>query len=249
MKEETKEKATVVVRKTTQSLTEEEKYKILEMYMSGCDIDEICKDVARDKGNVTKFINHTITSLNTVKETRELVTTTNIPKPTTSASSSQFITPQFLSLIESNGEMYAYYFAQTGDNHFALHQSGLDVGIYKGMSKKTKDYISRVRGQFLRDIPHLRKIIQREQDRRINEYNLEKPQVQMELVNQIEELKELSITDPKYRPQLLKAIELLGKTIGAFQENIHVEETDAKTGLDILMAKVKGEVSTYGKAE
>jgi hypothetical protein len=71
----------------------------------------------------------------------------------------------------------------------------------------------------------------------------------MELVNQIEELKELSVNDTKHRVNLLKAIEMLGRTIGSFTDRVEVEETDAKSGLEILMAKVKGEIYEQAKEE
>ena len=56
------------------------------------------------------------------------------------------------------------------------------------MKVSTKDYVYRIRGQFIRDIAGVKAIIKAEQDRRIAEYNCEKPQVQMEIVRQIEEL-------------------------------------------------------------
>jgi hypothetical protein len=65
----------------------------------------------------------------------------------------------------------------------------------------------------------------------------------MELVGQIEQLKEVVSYEPRQRTNLLKAIELLGRTIGAFVDRLEVEEVDAKSGLQILMERAKKEAS------
>ena len=53
--------------------------------------------------------------------------------------------------------------------------------------------------------------------------------------------------EPRQRGNLLKSLEMLGRTIGSFTDRVEVEETDAKSGLDILMEKIKDEegVATY----
>jgi len=78
---------------------------------------------------------------------------------------------------------------------------------------------------------------------------VEKPVIQHELIHQVEELKEVVKHEPRQRSNLLKAIEMLGRTIGSFTDRVEVEETDAKSGLDILMDKIKEEegVTVYGE--
>lgn len=245
------ESTTVIVRKPKEELTDAERFNILQKYSEGVPVTEIAASVSRDKHEVSRFIQKTLSNMTAIKETNLLANTTCTSEilRMQGKAPAKFITTTFLSLIEDNAEVYAYYYAQTGDNQFALIQSGLDVGIANNVKKVTKDYIYRIRGQFLRDIPLVRDIIRTEQDRRISEYNIEKPQVQMELVNQIEELKELAANDPKHRTNLLKSIEMLGRTIGAFTDRVEVEETDAKTGLDILMQRVKGEIYEHPSSE
>lgn len=242
--ETTQTQPTVLVRKAKEPLTDSDRFTILQKYSEGVPVTTIASHFGRDKEEISRFIQLTLSNMTAVRETNMLANTrcTKDIMRMQGKAPAKFITTAFLSLVEDNAEVYAYYYAQTGDNRFALIQSGLDVGVAQNMKKITKDYIYRIRGQFLRDIPLVRDIIQREQDRRIQEYNVEKPQVQMELVNQIEELKELAADDPKHRTNLLKSIEMLGRTIGAFTDRVEVEETDAKSGLEILMAKVKGEI-------
>ena len=239
----TKDKPRTIIRKKVIPLTDAEKYKVLKDYSLGIPIAEIAKELGRDKKALSKFIQGTLKDMNTIRETNVLVNTSCSAeiKRAIGKNPTKFLTPSFLSLAERNAEAYAYYFAQTGDNKFAIIQSGLDIGISKNVAKVTKDYVYRIRGQFLRDIPIVSKLIRDDQDRRIQEYHIEKPLVQMELMHQIEELKEIVVNEPRQRNNLLKAIELLGRSLGAFTDNIKYEETDAKTGLEILMERAKGE--------
>ncbi len=228
---------------TRKQLTDAEKYKILKDYSIGIPEAEIAKSLGRERGSLRTFIQDTLKDMNTIRETNNMVNSSCSAelKKQIGKNPTKFLTPAFISLAEKNAEAYAYYFAQTGDNKFALIQTGLDIGISKNVAKTTKDYVYRIRGQFLRDIPIVIQMIREDQDRRIKEYRVEKPQVQMELVRQIEELKEIVVNEPRQRNNLLKAIELLGRSLGAFTDNIKYEETDATTGLEILMEKAKKE--------
>ena len=234
----------VIVRKRKKDLTDQERYQIILKYSEGVPIKEIAESVSRDKREITKFISKTLNGMTAIKETNALQQDVHLGASLQfhGKNPSKFITTSFLKEIDTKAEIYAYYFAQTGDSKFSLIQSGLDMGIPQGMRKRTKDYVYKIRGQFLRDIPQVKDIIRVEHDKRIREYHIEKPQIQMELVSQIEELKEVVKDDPRQRVNLLKAVEMLGRTIGSFTDRVEVEETDAKSGLEILMAKAKGEV-------
>lgn len=224
-------------------LTDAEKYKVLKDYSTGIPEAEIAKSLGREKGSLSSLIQGTLKDMNTIRETNLMVNSScsaDIARMI-GKNPTKFLTPSFLNLAEKNAEAYAYYFAQTGDNKFALIQSGLDIGISKNVAKITKDYVYRIRGQFIRDIPVVARMIREDQDRRIKEYHIEKPLVQMELVHQIEELKEIVVDTPTQRSNLLKAIELLGRSLGAFTDNIKYEETDATKGLEILMQRATKE--------
>lgn len=233
--------SSVVVRKP---LSDSEKYQILLQYSQGIPVSTIASAVSRDTRDIQTLIDTTITSLASVKETNDLlkVQCTADFQKIQGTTPTKFLSSDFLRLAVERAEIYAYYYAQTGDNKFSLEQSQLDQGINNRVPKLTRDYILRVRGQYLRDIPQVKHYIKDIQDRRIQEYRLEKPQIQMELVNQIEELKEVSAKDVKQRGNLLKAIEMLGRTIGCFTDRVEVEETDAKSGLSIILEKARKEV-------
>ncbi len=227
------------------SLTDATKFQILSDYAKGIPVAEIARELGRSKTETSKFIQGTLKGMNTIRETNNMALglCSSELKLQVGANPTKFLTSNFLALVETQAEVYAYYYAQTGDNKFALVQSGLDTGIARNVKKQTKDYVYRIRGQFLRDIPLVSKLIRDDQDRRIREYHIEKPQVQMELVTQIEQLKEIVVDDPRQRSNLLKAIEMLGRSLGAFTDRVEYEESDAKTGLQILMERAKGEVT------
>ncbi len=231
----------VVVRKP---LSDEDKFRILTQYSQGIPVQTIASSFNRDKADVQNLIDTMAISLSSVKETNDLlkVQCTADFQRIQGTTPTRFLSSDFLHKAVESAEIYAYYYAQTGDNKFSLEQAQLDQGINNRVTKLTKDYILRVRGQYLRDIPQVKRYIKEVQDRRIKEYHLEKPQIQMELVNQIEELKEVCTKDVRQRSNLLKAIEMLGKTIGAFTERIEVEEVDAKSGLQLILEKAKREV-------
>ena len=81
-------------------------------------------------------------------------------------------------------------------------------------------------------------------EKKIENVIVSKGLVQSELVDQVTQLKEITSNDGttiQQRSQLLKAIELLGKSVGAFSENIKVETVDPGQALDKLidMAKIE----------
>jgi hypothetical protein len=227
------------------SLSSEDKYKILSSYAEGVPVETIAASVSRDTAYTSDFIRKTLKAMNTIKETNDMVRLSKSPSirmKQLGSTPTKFLTSTFISKAEDTAEIYAYYFVQTGDNKFALEQAGLDMGIAKHLPKGTKNYVYKVRGQFLRNMPGIATFIKEAQDQKLLEMDVSKPQVQSELIQQIAELKILSVDDPRYRKDLLKAIELLGKTVIAFTDSVHVEEASAKTGLEIRMEKAKGEV-------
>ena len=234
--------------KLREGLTDAEKFSCLDQYGKGVPITDIAKAVSRDKDMIRKFIQKQLKEMNTVRETNDMAkgVPSNVLRQMGSAPT-KFLTKAFMDKLIDTAEVYAYHFAATGDNEFAIKQSGLDVGIAKNVALGTKRYAYRVRGQFIRNQPMVSQYIKREQEIRLQEYNVEKAHIQHELIHQVEELKELVKYEPRQRGNLLKSLEMLGRTIGSFTDRVEVEETDAKSGLDILMEKIKDEegVATY----
>jgi hypothetical protein len=236
--------------KPKKTLTDSEKFKIVAQYSEGISVLKLSNSFGVPQDTIRSLIDPLSSSLASVQETNKLIAGTkgrsflplNIPK-------SKFINQPFLDRIEEGASIYAYYFANSGDNKFALESAGMHVGVPANATKMTKEYVWRVRGQYLREIPEVKRIIQEEHNKKIAEFQIDKPHVQLELVAQIEELKNVVAYDPRQRSNLLKAIEMLGRSIGAFTDRVEVEEVDAKSGLQLLMEKARSESKQIGSGE
>lgn len=226
--------------KTLSSLSAEEKLRVIEAYAAGVDVSQVAKELEVPEKECHKYIQSTLKNMLIVRETNELIRNQHQERHPTSIN--RLLSADFLSRVDDAMESYAYYFAETSDNQFALAQSGLDKGIPRTLSKEARMNVLKVRGQYLRSIPAVASYIKERQEQRIKELGIDKSFVQRELVEQIEQLKVIAQEDSKQRTNLLRSIELLGRSIGAFQDSIRVEEGNAKTGLDLIMEKVKGEI-------
>jgi hypothetical protein len=140
--------------------------------------------------------------------------------------------------------MYCYIFSNTGSNDMALKESQLDECL-KEKSPIRKRYL----GMFLREKPNLKLFIQALQKEKLANLDTSKERVQGELITQIEQLKELTAmgggltgTD---RSNLLRAIEMLGKSIGAFVDKVELKEVKAADALDKLIEMAKDANGDY----
>ena len=141
--------------------------------------------------------------------------------------------------------MYCYLFVNTGSNEIAMRESQLD----ECLDDKTPIRVSYL-GMFLRQKPNLKLYIQTLQQAKIDEVKASKEIVQRELILQIEQVKEIvsrgtgTVGD---RSNLIRLIELLGKSVGAFVDKIEVTEVKAADALDTLLDMAKKSVKDGGE--
>lgn len=218
------------------------RYDILRRYRQGESIVSIANLKNLKLETLKIFIANEIRNLTTIQEVNKL---TNEERGliTTVRNPIGLINEKFLENVDDAKEVYAFYYAMTGSNEHSLKEAGLDKWLPTTIDARTKRYSLSVRGKFIRDLPGIQEYINEVRDKRLKDLDLGKPFIQSELVEQIEQLKEISGDDPKYRSNLLKAIELLGRTMEAFSDKITIEEADPRSGLEILMAKAKSEIN------
>lgn len=224
------------------SLDDSQRYDILRRYKLGETAATISADMGLNPDSTKEFIANEIKGLSTIQETNKLISCAE-GLPVTPINPTTLMNDKFLEDVDDKKEVYAYYYAMTGSNTHALKESGLDKYLPRGIAAKTKGYTLGIRGKYLRDLPGMQKYINDIRDMRVRDLDLSKSFIQSELVEQLEQLKELASDDPKYRSYLLKTIELLGKTMAAFSDTLIVEEATPKTGLEILMARAKAEAA------
>lgn len=242
---------------TPKSISDKRKWMILDDYMSGLKVKDLAEKYNMYFVTMEKFLTITIKKLNMVRETNALVNAQKIEKALSvrgvksvkvSYNDPKLINEKFLELLSDpeSAELnevektYCVMFAQTGNNKKAILAAGLDVAINTtDRIQSTVDHVIMLRGYYLRNRPLVASAINTLQEYNMKALNVDKDFVQLNLVQNIEELREEVVDSPKARSHLLKSIELLGKTIGAFQENIRVEQIDPADGLRTLIEMTK----------
>lgn len=136
------------------------------------------------------------------------------------------LTPQEIS--------FSFLYSATGSLFQALKESGFKDCLQDGCN--TSAYLQ-ILGTFLLSKPNIKDFLQKLENDKTLLSDFSKKEVQGELVNQIYQLKEeLAINPTKNtRGHMLKAIELLGRTIGAYQDKIQIEEVNPGDALDKLI--------------
>lgn len=241
---------TIVRRKNPKSLyksftelTDGDRYSMLREYREGISVTNIADSRNLDIQLVKDFFSLEIKHLNTIQETNKLMISQDHLNTTPVRNPTKLLNDDFLNKVDDIKDAYAYWYAMTGSNEFALKECGVDGGFASHVKARTKRYTLSVRGKYLRGLPGVMDYINEVRDSKLADMELGKSYVQSELVEQIEQLKEIAADDPRYRTAINKNIELLGRTVGAFTDNIKIEEVNAKNGLDILMKKAKAQAN------
>lgn len=232
---------TVKKRKHIDNLSPAEKYRILELYKEGISYTQIGSELGVTKSTCKQFIHTELRNLNNIHETNSLITTQLNVSP---RYDTKELHKDIQDLLEDGaGNIYAYYFAHTGDNLLSLKESKLDLGIVKPKGNVTTSVTAayRLRGMYLREIAQIKQEIERIREEKFRDNPVTKPYVQSLLIEQIEELKELAVDNIRLRGNISRNIELLGKSIGAFVEKVEVQEISPDQAIDTLIAMSKAE--------
>jgi hypothetical protein len=151
------------------------------------------------------------------------------------------LSPDDSTTLSDSELVYAWTFDRTNNNSLALQESGLDECL-KGSLTASKILL----GMYIREKPNVAQFLKQIKEFKKEALLVDKQSIQLELIEQIEQLKEIIASDGgsgNSRVQLLKAVEMLGKSIGAFTENVNVTEIRADAALDRLIELAKAEYS------
>ncbi len=134
---------------------------------------------------------------------------------------------------------YANIYAHTGDNRQAIAASGLDAGLV-GRKRDDQANMIKLRGVYVRNRPQVAAAINAIRDKIIEDLTVDKSLIQNELLQQIKQLKEEVADKPNQRGNLIKCIEMLGKSIpGTFAERLEVHKVDKQQSLSTLVEQLK----------
>lgn len=228
-------------------------------------VSEIATLHGTTENNVGLIANRFWKGLTNMKESRALMAITS-DKPETHFSAkhsmkqlngTELINQGFLSLLSDDAtalltdeeSTYCWIYAHTGDSFEALTGSGLDVGLHTESGEKGRFSYDRacvLRGLYLNAKPNVAEYVQQLREVRLQNANVGKAQVQSELIDQLEQMKASGQTN-KHRMAMIRTIELLGKTVGAFVERVEVTEINANDALDELIHMAKSATDTYAQ--
>ena len=220
-------------------------------------IREIAEKYSTTENNVTLVVNRFWKSLTNMRESRALIsaTTSNSSKKALGElQNTELINKPFLSLLSDNDSAlltqaeadYSWIYVHTGSIPEAIVSAKLDKGLYKEKKRESRFSYDRaliLRGHYLNSKPNVASYIKEIREKRFIDSNIGKARVQSELLDQLEFMK--ASNDPRMKKDILRTIELLGKTVGAFVERIEISEISPADALDELIEMAKeAEVTT-----
>jgi hypothetical protein len=167
----------------------------------------------------------------------------NIITKSTTSDLDKLLSPPTSKDLTANELTFSYLFAATNNIYTALEGSSFLSTLRE---QKGTAYIHTL-GTFLLNKPNIKGMINKFLLDQTTQEEVTKDLVQNELVTQIFQLKEKLKYDVSSRGAdrgyLLKAIEMLGKSVGAFSERLTIEQVDPGQALDKLIECAKRETS------
>mgnify|MGYP000748720537 CR=1 FL=1 len=233
---------------------------ILSDYMKGeLSVSEIAEKYKTTTDNVGLIASRSWKALTNMRESRVLLQTVDgvathydVKKSLQELNGTELINEAFLkklsdpkdALLTDEEATYCWIYVHAGDQLEAVSASGLDVGLFKGnpetkhsgrqrTSRFSYERAVNLRVQYLNAKPNIAEYIKELRETRLVNADVGKALVQSELLDQLEKLKARS--DARYTKDILRTIELLGKTIGAFTERVEISEVNPADSLDKLI--------------
>lgn len=239
----------IIVRNTKDSISIPKKWKVVEDYLA-CKLsnNDIAEKYQLDPRTVDHIICDLYKKLQNIKETKTLIATQKRPEVFLQIKKdyidSDRINQDFLDLLSEpdsqvltdNELIFSELFVNNGDEISALEESGLNVGLKKG-DKASYNNSCKLRAFYLRRKTNVATTIRDIQRSKLKVMNMGKEHLQSELLALVEKLR--NNTDIRSTSPLLKSIELLGRSIGAFEEKITVETVNGDDVLDRILQKAR----------
>ena len=222
-------------RRTFGTLNDSDKFKVLQMYTEGKNYREIGKAVGLDGNTLSSVLSTFIRTLSMVQETNKLENSQVSHVIDKSVKTCKEISEEFVKDTETNALIFAWYYGKTNDIRYSLKASDLDKGIPPGSKAVTKNYILRVRGQYLLSMPAVRAEVNTVREQELKDNKVDRKLIQSEILGQLEEEKLLREENPQSRQNSIKLIQMLGNTVNAFSTTINVSEVNPEDSLQMLI--------------
>jgi len=230
-------------------MTDQERLQVVYDYMTtNLSLSGLAEKHNTSEKNVDHIVTRHWKSLTNVRETK-LLSVSNSELDHKSGAyhalktigKASHINEDFLSLLSephdrllSDHELqYCYNFVATGNNLVALESAELHKGLLTQGSDKTRNQYRlacQLRGHYLRQKKNVAEYILKLKEEQYIPEIVDKQFIQRELLETLHHQKEEG-TPSK---EVLRTIELLGKTVGAFSDVIKIEEVDPSKALDYI---------------
>jgi len=239
----------IIVRKKERfikDLNDGDRFRILKAYCKNVSYQEMSDDCGVSSRNIQHWVDKFTRAAIEGKETRVLMRGGAIDPALEIVSTSKGISTHFLSLLSDEGEsilnesenIYVMEWVSSGNSNSALSLSKLDMEE-DGTTISSK-YLKQARGKHLRERPKVKAAIKREEQIMIDDMASSKDFIQRTLIQTVRRLQEDQSENKNRSNNLLKAVELLGKTIpSTFTETIRTEEVSPKDTLTLLAKKIQ----------
>lgn len=236
--------------RTLKDLSSAEKWDILQLYLKNeLSIAQIEKAYSLSERTVHQFIRILWQKMRNIKEAKLLASTKfgdwNLQKVMKEAYiDTEEINTTFLSKLSKEDELlsdsellFCEFFLEYGDEVKAIISAKLDIGLDKAQKSSYKD-ACKLRAVYLKKKPNVRSYIYEMRKRNLEVLNEDgKSYIQSSLISLIEQLSKNTSTQTL--SSRLKAIEHLGRSIGAFEDKVTVETVNGDEVLDRLIARAK----------
>lgn len=239
-----------------------DKYKVVELYLTGKTEGEIATLMNSNKAVVSKVIVRHIKELTNTKETRLLTApqTRGIKAGLKTLLNTKSINSDFTALLSPPGDqvltiaesVFCEMLIATGDAVTALVEAGLDAGLQQPNSggRNNYDKCLELRAKFLLIKPNVRSTIDEMRKQQWTPYaeQVNKEFVQVELLQQLSEMK---FKPSVNRKEILSCLKMVGETVAAYSTSIAVTNIDPAQALDDLieLAGDKSEIKTLTHAD
>jgi hypothetical protein len=234
------------------------KTKILEEFLEGTSLSDIASNYKLDFGRVKNFISKYRQSINTAWELETIIKARDekiTAKQMDKALIKKYVQPKLKKVLSSDDSdkltmeelVYGWSYVHSGSNQVALKESGFLEVLHE--NDRTPGY-QNLLGIFLRKKANVKQYIQTVQQEYVQNTDVNRKYVQSELVKQVEQLKEVVASDEvnmRGRNLLIKSIELLGKSVGSFQDRVVIEDADPNKALDNLIEMAQEQVQVTGQ--
>lgn len=223
---------TTKIRRTLTSLSDAEKWQLLQRYLSGEKQQAIADDVGIIKQSISDFYSKLHSAFITVRETQSINQSANYNKPI--ATSSNEVTQEFKEACEERKMEFATHYGEHMNEHDALKYARLDSGIRSGPGK---GMAIRARCNYILNMKEVVDELRVLRRNRLKQAGLCKDFIQSEYLDVYRLVK--SKGDKAPVRELVSLLGKLGDTVGAFEKVVTVKD-GIKGGIDALTEKLEG---------